>query len=80
MLSSGERTRFGLASPSNRTIAIGEPFAVASRHLGGADLPRRITFVHDASELPANIRDYVGRLAAPYFACAAEWYGPSASG
>ena len=30
--------------------------------------------VADESELPEAIRDYVDRLAAPYFACAAEWY------
>jgi hypothetical protein len=28
----------------------------------------------DAAELPEAIRDYVERLAAPYFACAADWY------
>ncbi len=70
---SGERSRLGLASPSSKTIAAGEPFVVAVG-IWGALTCRAGFLVHDAGELPANIRDYVERLAAPYFACAAEWY------
>ncbi|HET7717725.1 MAG TPA: aminopeptidase P family N-terminal domain-containing protein [Bauldia sp.] len=73
VLASGERMRLGLASPSNRTLAEGEPFAVAVGVWGA--LTCRVGFlVRDAGGLPAVIGDYVERLAAPYFACAAEWY------
>ena len=73
VLMSGERSRLGLASPSSKTIAAGEPFVIAVG-IWGALTCRAGFLVHDAGELPANIRDYVERLAAPYFACAAEWY------
>jgi hypothetical protein len=42
--------------------------------LAGALTSRAGFAVSDESELPDAIRDYVERLAAPYFACAAEWY------
>lgn len=73
VLMSGERIGLGLGSPTNRRIAVGEPFVVAIGMWGG--LTARVGFtVRDADELPAAARDYVERLAAPYFACAAEWY------
>ena len=73
MMASGERTRLGLASPTDKVLAEGEPFAVALG-LWGALTCRVAWLVHDESELPTAARDYVERLAAPYFACAAEWY------
>jgi hypothetical protein len=42
--------------------------------LSGALTARAGFAVEDEGELPNAIRDYVGKLAAPYFACAAEWY------
>jgi hypothetical protein len=73
MLSAGPRAHFGLGSPSGRALAHGEPFTVALGFWGG--LTSRAGFlVADAAELDPAIRDYVDRLAGPYFACAAEWY------
>jgi hypothetical protein len=73
MLSSGPRASLGLPSPSDRVIERGDPFTTAFGLLGS--LTARAGFaVADESELPEAIRDYVDRLAAPYFACAAEWY------
>jgi Xaa-Pro aminopeptidase len=73
MLSSGERAAFGLESPSDKVIARGEPFTVAYGVLGA--LSSRAGWVVDsAAELPSTVADYLERLAAPYFACAAEWY------
>jgi hypothetical protein len=72
MLSSGDRL-VGLDSPSGRTLSLGDPLTGAVGYWGG--LSSRVGWlVHDESELPANVRDYVDKLAAPYFACAAEWY------
>jgi Xaa-Pro aminopeptidase len=72
MLSSGE-TLVGLNSPSGRTLQVGDPLTTAVGYWGG--LSSRVGWlVHDESEMPAAVRDYVERLAAPYFACAAEWY------
>lgn len=74
MLSSGPRTRFGLTSPSSRVIEYGDPFMVAFGLWGG--LNARAGFVvEDASDLPADIQDYVDKLVAPYFRAVVEWYG-----
>ena len=73
MLSSGPRAYFGLESPSDKLIERGDPVTMAYG-VWGALTARAGWLVEDAGELPASIADYVERLAAPYFACAAEWY------
>jgi hypothetical protein len=73
MLSAGPRAALGLGSPLDRPIERGDPFTVAYG-VWGALSCRAGFVVEDAGELAANIRDYVEKLAAPYFACAAEWY------
>ena len=72
MLSSGSRAYQGLNSPSDKVIERGEPFTTAVG-LWGALTSRAGFLVEDAAEITAA-PDYVERLAAPYFACAAEWY------
>lgn len=73
MLSTGDRTRFGLASPSDKVIEKGEPMMTAIGLVGG--LTCRAGWVAEtADDLPHAARDYVEKLAAPYFACAADWY------
>jgi hypothetical protein len=73
MLSAGPRAFLGLGSPGDRRIEPGDPFIVAFG-LWGALSCRAGFMVADASELDPKIQDYVERLAAPYFACAAAWY------
>jgi len=73
MLSSGPRAYFGLESPSDKMIERGDPMTIAFGLRGGMTC-RAGWLVEDASELPVSIADYVERLAAPYFACVAEWY------
>ncbi len=73
MLSAGPRAALGLGSPLDRPIQRGDPFTVAYGVWGA--LTCRAGFVAEGpADLPEAIRDYVERLAAPYFACAAEWY------
>lgn len=73
MLSGGERARFGLPSPSLRRLERGDPVTMAFGLWGG--LSARAGFlVADAGELPADIRDYVDRLVAPYFRAIVAWY------
>ena len=73
MLSAGERAALGLGSPLDRPIQRGDPFTVAYGVWGA--LTSRAGFVAEGpDDLPQSSRDYVERLAAPYFACAAEWY------
>ncbi len=72
MLSTGSRLS-GLESPSGKVIETGDALTTAVGYLGG--LSSRVGFVvADQEEIPDAARDYVERLAAPYFACAAEWY------
>ena len=73
MLSAGPRAALGLGSPLDRPVERGDPFTVAYGVWGA--LTCRAGFVaEDEADLPVAIRDYVERLAAPYFACVAEWY------
>lgn len=72
MLSTGTRL-VGLNSPSSRLIERGDPLTVAVGYWGA--LSSRVGWVAESeADLPEPARDYVEKLAAPYFACAAEWY------
>jgi len=72
MLTAGPRAKFGLLSPSDRTIARTDMFTTAYG-IWGALTCRAGFVVEDASELPESIRDYVDRLVGPYFEAVAEW-------
>ncbi|WP_395821293.1 M24 family metallopeptidase [Devosia sp.] len=72
MLSSGD-SLVGLNSPTGKRLAAGDPVTSAVGYWGG--LSSRVGWlVEDTSGLPTAAADYVEKLAAPYFACAAEWY------
>jgi hypothetical protein len=73
MLTSGRRASYGLPSPGLDVIRRGQPITMAYG-VHGALNARAGFLVEDASELPADIRDYVERLVAPYFAAAVDWY------
>jgi hypothetical protein len=70
---SGPRASLALASPSMRRMQLGDPLSCAMG-VWGALNARAGFLVHDASELPAGIQDYVEKLIKPYFAAVAEWY------
>jgi Xaa-Pro aminopeptidase len=73
MLTAGPRARFGLLSPSDRRIQLGDPFTTAFGIWGALNC--RAGFVAaDQGDLPVAIGDYVERLVAPYFEAVAEWY------
>ena len=74
MLTAGPRATLGLLSPGDRPIERGDRFTVAFGIWGALNC-RAGFVVGDAAELPTDIRDYVDRLVAPYFAAIAEWYG-----
>lgn len=72
MLSSGADL-VGLDSPTGRVLERGDPVTSAVGYWGG--LSSRVGWLaDDEGGLPTASADYVERLAAPYFACAAEWY------
>ena len=73
MLSAGERAFMGLPSPSQRRIALGEPITTACGVWGALNC-RAGFMVASASDLPANIQDYVEKLISPYFEAIAAWY------
>ncbi len=73
MLSAGERASYGLPSPSNRRIERGDPLTMGYG-VWGALNARAGFVVADANELPADARDYVARLVAPYFSAVVAWY------
>jgi Xaa-Pro aminopeptidase len=70
---SGERAALGLASASGRVLRTGDPMS-ASLGYWGSNIARGGFLAESAADLPAGAGDYVERLVAPYFACAAEWY------
>jgi hypothetical protein len=70
---SGERAALGLASASGRVLKEGDPMS-ASLGYWGSNIARGGFLAESADDLPAAAADYVDRLVAPYFACAAEWY------
>ena len=72
-LLSGERAALGVASPSGRVLRVGDPVS-ASLGYWGSNIARGGFLAASASDLPVPASDYVERLVAPYFACAAEWY------
>ncbi len=73
MLTSGPRARYGLPSPSTRIMKIGEPFTMALSYWGALNA-RAGWLVHDETELPVNVKDYVQKLAIPYFRAVVKWY------
>jgi hypothetical protein len=74
MLTAGPRASLGLLGPDDRAIERGDRFTVAYGIWGALNC--RAGFVAEGPEdLPAEISDYVDRLAAPYFETVAEWYG-----
>jgi len=73
MLTSGKRAAYGLPSPSVDIVRRGDPITCAYG-VHGALNARAGFLVEAANELPEDIRDYVDRLVAPYFAAVVDWY------
>ncbi len=73
MLSSGFRASYGLPSPSINKLKIGDRFTMAYSLMGSLNA-RAGWLVHDETELPGNIRDYLQKLAIPYFRAIVNWY------
>ena len=70
---SGPRAKYGLPSPSDRTIEKGDPIVVGLGLMGSLNC-RAGFMVANASELPIGIADYIEKLVAPYFTAAVAWY------
>ena len=79
MLTAGPRARLGMLSPSDRALGRGDPFTAAFGGWGALTC-RAGWLVEEAGQLPEGIRDYVDRLAGPYFEAVVEWYEALAVG
>jgi len=73
MLSSGSRATYGLPSPSMNKLKLGDRFTMAYSLMGALNA-RAGWLVHDETELPDDIRDYLQKLAIPYFRAIVKWY------
>ena len=73
MLSNGHRATYGLPSPSFNTLKVGERFTMCLC-LWGALNARAGWLVYDANDLPEGVKDYVDKLAIPYFRAITKWY------
>ena len=70
---SGERFTNAVVAPRWKSIEKGDAFASTIGYQGG--LTNRSSYVvHDASELPSSVSDYLERVAKPYYAAASTWY------
>lgn len=73
MLSSGERVKYGLSSPSSKIIKKGEPFAAAYGVWGSLNC--RVGWIaENENDLPINVRDYFDKLVKPYCNAVKRWY------
>ena len=73
MLSSGFRATYGLPSPSMNKLKVGDRFTMAYSLMGALNA-RAGWLVHDETELSDGIRDYLQKLAIPYFRAIVKWY------
>ncbi|MFZ1813008.1 MAG: aminopeptidase P family N-terminal domain-containing protein [Rhizobiaceae bacterium] len=79
MFSSGPRAWFGLPSPTSKIVALGEPVTTAYGVQGALNC-RAGWLATGPQDLPENARDYLERLAFPYFEAVAWWLGTVAIG
>ena len=70
---SGPRAKYGLPSPSMRTMEEGDPIVVGHGLMGALNC-RAGFLVKDEKALPDGAKDYVAKLVVPYFESAAAWY------
>ena len=74
MLTAGPRARFGLLSPSDRRIAARRPVHDGLRHLGRADLSRRLRGRGRGRAAARQSATTSTGSSAPYFEAVAEWH------
>lgn len=73
MLSSGERAYLGLGSPSGRRLEVGDQITCALG-LWGSLTCRAGWMARTADDLPGGAKDYVEKLAGPFYLTALDWY------
>lgn len=69
---SGERFIKGNMFPTERVVKVGDPVSLTVGYRGGSS-SRNGLAVRDASELPEGQKDYLEKIATPYFITYAAW-------
>jgi hypothetical protein len=70
---SGPNAKYGVASAGDRVLEIGDPVCAGLGYWGG-NTARAGFLVEEASQLPDGAKDYLEKMAEPYYATAAAWY------
>lgn len=70
---SGARMNLGMVSPTTNVVKLGDRFQV-NMGLRGGLTNRRGFAVYSEEDLPEESRDFMEKIAAPYFAVVANWY------
>lgn len=70
--SSGPRFVKANMYPTDNTVKVGDPISLTVGYRGGSS-SRAGVAVHTANELSEGTRDYIDRVAAPYFAAYVRW-------
>ena len=69
----GERIDLNMVSPTTNELKLGDRFQVSMGLIGGQS-NRRGFAVYSESDLPYESKDYLDKIAKPYFATMANWY------
>lgn len=69
---SGPRFVLGNMFPTDNKVKVGDPISLTVGYRGGLS-SRAAYAVHDESELPSGVQDYLEKIAAPYFNAYAQW-------
>lgn len=76
---SGERFKKAVVAPRNKKVEKGDRFSVTMGLRGG--LTNRVAYAAaSAEDLPGGERDYLAKVAKPYFAAMATWYSTVKTG
>lgn len=73
MVSSGQKAQYGLTSPSDNVVEVGDAFTTALGICGG--LTCRAGYVAASpADLPSQFADWRDEIARPFYAAVASWY------
>jgi hypothetical protein len=73
MISTGSKARWGLSSPSDKAVELGD-FLTSGYGLKGALMARAAFVASSAADLPPPTRSWMEEVAVPYYRTAVLWY------
>lgn len=69
----GDRMEFGMVSPTTNEVKLGDRFQISLGLIGGLT-NRRGFAAYSEADLPEISKDWIEKIAKPYFATVANWY------